>query len=198
MFIKIVNGFPVDHPVTLENMRYLFPDFDFNRIMTPQIVQPLGYGIYEFTRAPKADIYKKLVEGNPVLNQNGIYYQNWLMVDMTDVEKAEWNRSLARNVRNERDRLLAKSDWTQLPDADLTIEQKIAYKLYRQELRDITNRPSFPLNVVRHATLEEFKQQLIYPLGYITEQAKIEFEQREYAAYLNNEPNVLDVNYPNL
>jgi hypothetical protein len=32
---------------------------------------------------------------------------------------------------------LASSDWTQLPDVDLTVEQKQAWADYRQQLRDI-------------------------------------------------------------
>lgn len=33
--------------------------------------------------------------------------------------------------------LLFKTDWTQLPDVDLTQEEKDAWKVFRQELRDL-------------------------------------------------------------
>lgn len=33
--------------------------------------------------------------------------------------------------------LLTKTDWTQLPDADLTQEEKDAWKVFRQELRNL-------------------------------------------------------------
>lgn len=39
-------------------------------------------------------------------------------------------------VRYARNQLLFASDWTQLPDAPLTAEQKEQWNLYRQELRD--------------------------------------------------------------
>lgn len=42
-------------------------------------------------------------------------------------------------VRQTRDELLSKSDWTQLPDAP--DESKAAWATYRQALRDITNQP---------------------------------------------------------
>lgn len=48
-------------------------------------------------------------------------------------------------VRAERDRLLAASDWTQLPDVPLTTKE--AWAAYRQALRDITEQPD-PLNIV--------------------------------------------------
>lgn len=42
------------------------------------------------------------------------------------------------DVRNMRDALLEVSDWTQLPDSPLTLEQRSNWASYRQELRDIT------------------------------------------------------------
>jgi hypothetical protein len=46
-----------------------------------------------------------------------------------------------RKVRTGRTNLLARTDWTQLPDADLTKEQKDAWSVYRQALRDVTKFP---------------------------------------------------------
>ena len=54
----------------------------------------------------------------------------------------------AASVREERDRLLAESDWTQLPDAPITASMKTAWATYRQNLRDITAQQGFPDNVV--------------------------------------------------
>tara|TARA_Y100000385_G_scaffold258402_1_gene286386 strand:- start:328 stop:582 length:255 start_codon:yes stop_codon:yes gene_type:complete len=41
-------------------------------------------------------------------------------------------------LRIERDRLLAESDWTQMPDSPLTDSQKTSWATYRQSLRDMT------------------------------------------------------------
>jgi len=51
-------------------------------------------------------------------------------------------------VRAERDRLLAASDWTQMPDAPLTAEVKQAWADYRQTLRDIPQDFADPDDVV--------------------------------------------------
>jgi|DEB0MinimDraft_6_1074348.scaffolds.fasta_scaffold33437_3 hypothetical protein len=40
------------------------------------------------------------------------------------------------NMRAQRDRFLADSDWTQMPDSPLTVEQRQAWADYRQALRD--------------------------------------------------------------
>lgn len=47
-----------------------------------------------------------------------------------------------------RNALLAESDWTQLPDVPISAEQKAAWAAYRQQLRDITDQPGFPDNIV--------------------------------------------------
>lgn len=49
-------------------------------------------------------------------------------------------------VRQERDRKLAASDWTQLPDVPL--DTKAEWATYRQALRDVTAQSGFPFNVV--------------------------------------------------
>jgi hypothetical protein len=55
----------------------------------------------------------------------------------------KWN-----NIKSNRNGLLAQSDWTQLPDVNLTPELVEAMKTYRQQLRDITNTYINPDEVV--------------------------------------------------
>lgn len=50
-------------------------------------------------------------------------------------------------IRAQRNSLLTLCDWTQLPDAPLTAEQKQAWAEYRQALRDVPEQAGFPENV---------------------------------------------------
>ena len=59
---------------------------------------------------------------------------------VADVTKADVH------VRQQRSQLLAQSDWTQLPDVPLATKE--AWAVYRQALRDITEQPGYPLDVV--------------------------------------------------
>jgi hypothetical protein len=54
---------------------------------------------------------------------------------------------LSRILRIDRDHQLGTSDWTQMSDSPLSAEQKAAWAVYRQALRDITEQPGFPLDI---------------------------------------------------
>ena len=51
-------------------------------------------------------------------------------------------------IRNQRDRMLSDSDWTQMPDVNLSAEAKSEWITYRQTLRDITTTFSTPDSVL--------------------------------------------------
>lgn len=52
---------------------------------------------------------------------------------------AEQPETVKELLRPERDRLLAKSDWTQLNDTTISEDKLAAWAAYRQELRDLTD-----------------------------------------------------------
>ena len=57
-----------------------------------------------------------------------------------DVEERPYTEAEAMNgLRTERNLRLVNSDYTQLPDVNLTEAQVEAWRVYRQELRDITD-----------------------------------------------------------
>ncbi|MEM5511875.1 tail fiber assembly protein [Pseudoalteromonas sp. AS84] len=57
---------------------------------------------------------------------------------ITEVQKVELQKSVDRLcLRKKRNALISKYDWTQMPDAPLTQEQKVVWSEYRQALRDL-------------------------------------------------------------
>lgn len=54
---------------------------------------------------------------------------------------------LAAQIRTERDRRLAETDWYMMPDYPISPEGLEAVKAYRQALRDIPGQSGFPKNV---------------------------------------------------
>lgn len=146
-FIKLENGQPASNPIAEENFRQLFPHTSFPAYFTSDTVEPLGYGIYDFSNQPELQRYQKAVETSPVRNEYGIWRQAWQVVDMSAEEKTQTDANKEAQVRGERNFKLAKSDWSQLPDAPLTDAQKLQWQTYRQALRDVTSQTGFPWDV---------------------------------------------------
>lgn len=85
---------------------------------------------------------------NPNVNQLLETKDSATYVAPVVVEYVQTNEEIADQVRSRRKGLLFDSDWTQLPDAPLTDEEKTQWSAYRQALRDITAQAGFPTNVV--------------------------------------------------
>ena len=142
--IKIVDGAPVDNPVTVENFRLLNPSVGFPAYLTTEDVEPYGFGLYNHTTVPTPGRYQKVEEVTPVQNSENIWEQTFALVDMTAEERSEADSEKALIVRAERDYKLSTSDWTQLPDspADASV-----WTSYRQALRDVSGQETFPWDV---------------------------------------------------
>ena len=77
------------------------------------------------------------------------------LIDLIDRNLDEWLNlaketeygKLASFIRDERNIMLAETDWTQVTDAPLTKAKVKAYKEYRQALRDIPQQDGFPYEV---------------------------------------------------
>jgi hypothetical protein len=143
-FIKLEEGNPVGHAIVEQNFRQLFPDTSFPRFYTAEVVEPFGYGIYDFSNMPQATGYTKYIEVAPVKNESGVWIQTWQLVDMTDEEKQEHDLKIANQVRVERNTRLFQTDYMALTDSTLTAEMAA----YRQALRDVPTQDGFPHNVV--------------------------------------------------
>jgi hypothetical protein len=68
--------------------------------------------------------------------------------EMTADAEALHLAALPGILRAKRDRLLAESDWSQLDDVPLTDDLRAAWAAYRHALRDITEQPGWPADVV--------------------------------------------------
>lgn len=69
---------------------------------------------------------------------------DWVDV-RSDQEKYDFASSSAKVTRKE---LLIQSDWTQIANNPLTLEQQQQWATYRQALRDITAQSGYPFNII--------------------------------------------------
>jgi len=69
---------------------------------------------------------------------------NWNKLKTAEQREAERLKQASEQVRNERDRLLAETDFMALSD----VTMPTAYAEYHQALRDMPQQPGFPDDVV--------------------------------------------------
>jgi hypothetical protein len=103
--------------------------------------------MYEYTAAdPTRDPTATHIEVVPPLDYRAVIVNKDLTLS-PDTEKMavlyKWEYQAIRNQRND---LLTKSDWTQIPGGPLTDEQRAAWSVYRQQLRDLVIEGSCPLD----------------------------------------------------
>lgn len=137
MYVLVNNG--VAAPYSIKKLKKDNPNTSFPKEPTEELLAT--YGVYICTNEPEPDYdssIERLILGDPVL-VDGSWVQKWTIVPIPEEE-------LASSVRNERDYLLAESDWTQVPDSPLF--QDSAWRSYRVRLRDITDQDGFPYSVV--------------------------------------------------
>lgn len=84
--------------------------------------------------------------------QNALFYSPVRNADRSislveDPAKVEnWKQSRFKVLRDMRDMKLAKCDWTQVNDVQLTADQKTAWSVYRQQLRELPANTTDPDN----------------------------------------------------
>jgi hypothetical protein len=78
----------------------------------------------------------------------GVQGEDGTVTLQADPQKIEDHKAaLWTQLRTERNRRLAASDWTQLVDSHLSQEKKDAWAAYRQELRDLPDEVTDPTQV---------------------------------------------------
>ena len=93
---------------------------------------------------PYDQLTEKLASVAPYIEGNTVYT---IAVEPLTPEEIEANtESQWAKIRSQRNTLLAACDWTQLPDVPLDTEQKQAWVVYRQALRDVTSQAD-PYNI---------------------------------------------------
>jgi hypothetical protein len=142
--IKLENNIPTGNAVDELNFRMLFPDTSFPALLTSDIVEPFGFGMYDFSSQPEIGRYEKVVESTPVKNEFGVFIQSWDIVPMSDEEKSEVDSWKADMVRKERNYKLMECDWTQLQDAPVNSQDWVSY---RNALRDLPSQSGFPWDI---------------------------------------------------
>lgn len=144
MYAKIENGVVTSYPYFTQTLKAENPNTSFPEgELSAEILAAYGVVKVQPTATPEVEYTKNVKQASPV-KQGDIYVQSWEVVDASEEEVQFRTEGKATEVRFERDRLLALSDWTQVSDAPV---DQAAWATYRQALRDITSQEGFPFSV---------------------------------------------------
>ena len=115
--------------------------------LTPEQLEQFGVHQLKLVTPPYYDPATQTREHGPALLVDGVWTQNYIVSQLDPEDAAKKAEAQWIVVRAERNKLIANTDWTQLPDAPLTNTQTAEWAFYRQGLRDITEQPD-PFNIV--------------------------------------------------
>ena len=149
--IKTVDGSPSGNPISVANAiesGILNIDASVKHINS-NLLADSGYCLYVKTTPPlPKNLLEEYQEVDPVFVEEDLtYIQTFELVDRVFSSDEERQKTLdyvleskKKEIREKRNELLNRCDYTQITDAPC---DKAAWSVYRQQLRDITNQTSF-------------------------------------------------------
>jgi hypothetical protein len=144
MYAKIQNGTVTAYPYTLLQLQQDNPYTSFTQNPSTQELADFNTVMVHSVSPPEVEYTYTIQETGPVFDGN-VWKQNWVVTDATAQEISDRLALKTSNARNQRNQLLSQSDWTQVADAP--VDQQ-AWATYRQALRDVTQQPKFPLEII--------------------------------------------------
>lgn len=144
MFALVQNGALVRYPYTITDLRLTNQNVSFAANVDDETLASFGMVPVITVDRPEIEAHQAIEEGQPVFS-DGNWVQTWVVRELNEAEIQQRKDA----IRNERNALLAASDWTQLADATV---DKAAWAAYRQALRDIPQQAEFPYNVTYPVT----------------------------------------------
>lgn len=147
MYAKIINDEVVKFPYTIHELKLDNPHTSFANNIETDFVTLAEFNIFMVLEGvkPEFDVLSEKVVKADIAKVNDKWIELWQILPLSEDEKNKLKDEKSFEVRAERNRLLAESDWTQFRDIDESISAKWVY--YRQQLRDISLQEGFPFQV---------------------------------------------------
>jgi hypothetical protein len=146
MFVKITNGQPQAN-YTIGDLRKDHPNVSFPRNISDDVLA--AYGVFRVTEVPAPEYNARthrLVTQAPTL-VNGVWTVTRAAVAKDQAQIDNETAQVAADVRAERDKRLAATDWRVVKHLELNENIPAVWELYRQALRDVPSQAGFPWDV---------------------------------------------------
>lgn len=129
--------------VTEQEFRAMFPNTGFPVQLTAEIINDFGGDVVLYGPYPTPGRYQ-IVFRDGIEQRDGQWFTKYSVADMEQDAKDALDAQQARNLRQQRDQELAKSDWRVIKALESNTPQDFEWAAYRQALRDITAHSDFP------------------------------------------------------
>jgi hypothetical protein len=147
-YIHAEDSIVIEYPYSIEKMRSDNPQTSFPTEMSTEELAEWGVFAVEEQNPPAFNEQTESIELQPPSLVNGVWLRNWQITPVEPVEIERRTTSQAVLQREERNRVLSLTDFTQCLDFPGTENERAAYTIFRQALRDVPVQTGFPWNVV--------------------------------------------------
>jgi hypothetical protein len=142
LYVKVdENDVVVKFPYSQAAFKIDNPNTSWPEVIDDELLKT--YGVHRVQEVPfpthMESRTRSIEQSHPVK-----YGNTWTQVFTINKLKPEFAEA---NQRGKRNGLLTLTDWTQLDDSGLAPEKVEAFRVYRQELRDLPDRPGWPYDV---------------------------------------------------
>ena len=145
-YVQSKDGKFVRHIHDVEPTQWDADNFCFARRLSEEQAAKFGVTKLQIVTAPYYNPATQSREEGPAIWSGGIWSQTYVVSDLSDEDVATKYELKSIEIRDARDRLIAKSDWTQC--ADISAAVKAQWVPYRKALRDVPQQTGFPFSVV--------------------------------------------------
>jgi len=126
----------IRHIFDVEPTQWDADNYCYARRLTDEQVEHFGVHKKQIVTPPYHEPATQSLDEGPALLIDGVWTQNYTVTDLNADESAAKVGSQWPIIRAERNKLLAESDWSQLPDVPV---DAATWATYRQALRDVTD-----------------------------------------------------------
>ena len=147
-YIHAENSIVIEYPYSIDKMRSDNPQTSFPLEMGAEELAEWGVFAVEEQDPPAFSEQTESIELQPPALVNGAWVQSWVVVAASADEIERRTTAKAALQRAARDKVLNKTDYTQCLDFPGTENERAAYAIFRQAIRDVPVQIGFPWNVV--------------------------------------------------
>lgn len=133
------------YPYTLTDLKNANPGTSWPKVISNEVAA--NFGVMPVVPAPQPAGNYTINFERTAVKQGDTWLEQWIENPATPEQIAERTAAEASSVRADRNQRLADCDWTQLEDAPVDPDGKLAWAIYREALRMVPQQTGFPWDV---------------------------------------------------